>query len=475
MVVYIVGAGPGDPQLLTLKAKSLIESAEVIIYDKLVNEEILGWANPKSELIYVGKREKDSKKSGEIQEMINKLIKELGPDKMVVRLKGGDPFIFGRGGEEAQVCAQNNIPFEIVPGISSAFAVPAYSGVPVSHRDFNSSFAVLTGHEADKEGTMIDWEHLPENIVVLMGVSQIKRSAANLISSGRDPATPVAAIHSGTTPKQRTEITDLKTLSQEGIGFSPPVIFVIGPIAKLHNELSWFEKKMDKIRGKKAVLTGAVAHEEVTKDLMNSYGMDTISMPLIEIVDKEFSLPDVSEFDALVFTSQEGIKRVEDKIDFLSFKGNVYAIGPKTMAMLKKWNVNATMGSSFNSQGLSEHILNRQKKESRILALRSSKATDVLKENLENDYDYTEISIYDIKRRAADSQKIKEGDVIFVMSASCAKSLSELPEDDLSGRDIVSIGPETSKYLAIPHIESKVHTIQGMIDSYLDYLWRERK
>jgi uroporphyrinogen-III synthase len=253
------------------------------------------------------------------------------------------------------------------------------------------------------------------------------------------------------------------------------VIFVIGPIAKLHNELSWFEKKLDMVHGKKAVLTGAKTHEEVTKDLMNSYGMDTISMPLIEIVDKEFSLPDINEFDALVFTSQEGIKRVEDKIDLLSFKGNVYAIGPKTKVMLKKWNVNATMGASFNSQGLSEHILNTQKKESKILALRSSKATDVLRENLKEDYDYTEIPIYDIKRRAADFEKIKEGDVIFVMSASCAKSLSELPKDELRGRTYISIGPETSKYLTVPHIESNVHTIQGMIDSYMDYLWRESK
>lgn len=475
MVVYIVGAGPGDPSLLTLKAKSLIESAEVIIYDKLVNEEILSWANPKSELIYVGKREKESEKSGDIQERINQLLSELGPGKMVVRLKGGDPFIFGRGGEEAQVCARNNIPFEIVPGISSAFAVPAYSGVPVSHRDFNSSFAVLTGHEADKEGTMIDWEHLPENIIVLMGVSQIKKSALDLISSGRNPSTPVAAIHSGTTPEQRTEITDLRTLSEEGIGLLPPVIFVIGPIAKLHNELSWFEKKLKKTRGKKVVLTGAETHEEVTRDLMSSYGMDTISMPLIEIVDRDFSLPDINEFDALVFTSQEGIKRVENKIDLSAFKGNVYTIGPKTKAMLKKWNVNATMGASFDSQGLSEHIVSNQKKESKILALRSSKATDVLKKNLKDDYDYTEIPVYDITRRSADSEKIKEADVIFIMSASCAKSLSELPQDDLSGRTLVSIGPETSKYLNVPHIESKVHTIQGMIDSYMDYLWREGK
>jgi uroporphyrinogen III methyltransferase/synthase len=475
MVVYIVGAGPGDPLLLTLKAKSLIESAEIIIYDKLVNEEILSWANPRCQQIYVGKREKDSAKSGKIQERINKLLKELGPSKMVVRLKGGDPFIFGRGGEEAQVCAQNNIPFEIVPGISSAFAVPAYSGVPVSHRDFNSSFAVLTGHEADKEGTMIDWVHLPENIIVLMGVSQIKNSASKLIAAGRDPQTPVAAIHSGTTPKQHTEITDLKHLALEGIDFPPPVIFVIGPVAKLHDELSWFEKKLDRIRGKKAVLTGAKSHEKETKNLLGSYGMDSISMPLIEIVDREFSIPDINDFDALIFTSQEGIKRVENEIDLSSFKGNVYTIGPKTKNMLKKWKVNATMGESYNSQGLSQHILSVQKKGSKILALRSSKATDVMKDNLKDVFEYMEIPIYDIKQNPADIEKIKEGDAIFVMSASCAKSLSELAPEGLNEKIIISIGPETSRNIAVPYVEARVHTIQGMIDTYMDYLWRENK
>jgi uroporphyrinogen III methyltransferase/synthase len=475
MVVYIVGAGPGDPNLLTLKAKALIESAEVIIYDKLVNEDILGWANPKCKQMYVGKREIGSEKSQEIQQRINGLLREHGPEKMVVRLKGGDPFIFGRGGEEAQVCAQENIPFEIVPGISSAFAVPAYAGVPVSHRDFNSSFAVLTGHEADKDVTSIDWIHLPENIIVLMGVSQIKNSATRLIETGRSPETPVAAIHSGTTPKQRTEITDLKTLAAEGIELSPPVIFVIGPIAKLHDELSWFEKKLDMIRGKKAVLTGAKAHEEVTKTLLKSYGVDTISMPLIEVVDMEFSIPDINNYDALVFTSQEGIRKVENTIDLSLYKGNVYAIGPKTKTMLKKWNVNATMGESFNSLGLSQHILKSQKKGTKVLALRSSKATDVLKDNLKDVYDYKEIPIYDIQQHPSDPDKVKEGDVIFVMSASCAKSLSELPKEVLKDKIIISIGPETSKHISVPHVESRVHTIQGMIDSYLDHLWRENK
>ncbi|MCJ2563081.1 MAG: uroporphyrinogen-III C-methyltransferase, partial [Candidatus Thermoplasmatota archaeon] len=194
MVVYIVGAGPGDLELVTLKAKRLIEKAEVLIYDKLVNHEVLDWAPPDCKLIYMGKREEDSLPSQDTQRRINDLMREYGPSKRVVRLKGGDPFIFGRGGEEAQECAREGIPFEVVPGISSAFAVPAYAGIPTSHRDFNSSFAVLTGHETEKEESLIDWAHLPETVVILMGVSNMMVIAKRLLSAGRLPSTPVAAI-----------------------------------------------------------------------------------------------------------------------------------------------------------------------------------------------------------------------------------------------------------------------------------------
>ena len=186
MVVYIVGAGPGDVELLTLKAKRLVENAEVIIYDKLINKKILDWAPLNCTLIYVGKREKDSETSQNIQKDINNLIQEYGPSKRVVRLKGGDPLIFGRGGEEAQICVHHNINFEIIPGISSAIAAPSYAGIPVSHRDFNSSFAILTGHESDKDESAIDWRYLPETLIILMGVKKIKETAKKLLDSGRD-------------------------------------------------------------------------------------------------------------------------------------------------------------------------------------------------------------------------------------------------------------------------------------------------
>jgi uroporphyrinogen III methyltransferase/synthase len=475
MVVYIVGAGPGDIELLTLKAKRLIENAEIIIYDKLINKDILNWASANCKIIYVGKREKGTESSQEIQKEINILIQKYGHVKKVVRLKGGDPFIFGRGGEEAQICAKHKIPFEISPGISAAFAVPAYAGIPVSHRDFNSSFAVVTGHESDKNKPAIYWENLPETLIILMGVKKIKDTAKKLLSVGRDPTTPVAAIYNGTTANQKTKFTNLKRLAEEGISFTPPVIFVVGPIASLKDELNWFEKKLSTVKGKKVVLTRAKTHQKESKSLFKTYGMEIITMPLIEIVPKEFNIPNIKDFDALVFTSVEGVKQVIKKVNLDSFNGYIYAIGPKTKKMLSELNPNVTIGEKYNSEGLAEHIINNLDEGSRILTLRSSAATNTLKNKLSSKFKVTEKHVYDIKRLPADPEKIKKGDVIFVVSASCAKSLAELKSSIYKGKTMVSIGPETSRHIPFPHITASNHTVQGMIDIYLDYLWTGSK
>jgi len=472
MVVYIVGAGPGDPELLTLKAKRLIESAEVVIYDKLIGKEILNWVSPDCELIYMGKREKGSNTSQNIQQAINTLLLEHGRDKHVVRLKGGDPFIFGRGGEEARECSRQGIPFEIVPGISSCFAVPAYAGIPVSHRDHNSCFAVLTGHESDKDETAIEWERLPENIVVLMGVGKIKNTAKHLMEMGRSPSTQVAAIFKGTTPEQRTVVTTLERIAEEGIDLSPPVIFVIGPIVGLQDELSWFERKLERAREKTVVLTRAKGHFRESEELLESYGFETIPMPLIEIVSREFELPSLNGYDALAFTSLEGVKRVAEKTNLEKFEGRIFAIGPKTKEYLEReCGINATIGERFNSEGLAEHILDNLTDECRVLALRSSAATGILGARLSERLNYTEVHVYDIKRLPADPEAIKKGDVVFVVSASCAKSLAELDPTVFEGKTIVSIGPETSRHLPIPHVKASDHTLKGMVEAYMDFLW----
>ena len=239
--VYIVGAGPGDPELLTLKALRLIKSAEVILYDRLINQEILLFAKPDCELVYVGKE--DGKHTIE-QEKINELLLRYAHTReVVVRLKGGDPFIFGRGGEEALFLAEHGIEFEVVPGVSSFYSVPAYAGIPITFRGISSSFAVITGHEDPrKERSSIDWESLKgiNTLIDLMGVSRRKEIARRLIEIGRDPKEPVAFIENGTTERQRVILTDLYELSTNPPEVNPPAIMVVGSVVRLREKLVSF-------------------------------------------------------------------------------------------------------------------------------------------------------------------------------------------------------------------------------------------
>ena len=237
--VYLIGAGPGDPELLTLKALRLIKSADVILYDRLINQEILLFAKPECELVYVGKE--DGKHTIE-QEKINELLLRYAYTKeVVVRLKGGDPFIFGRGGEEALFLAEHGVEFEVVPGVSSFYSVPAYAGIPITFRGISSSFAVITGHEDPrKEKSNIDWESLKDinTLIVLMGVSRRKEIAKRLIEVGRDPKEPVAFIENGTTEKQKVILTDLYELSTNPPEVSPPAIMVVGHVVRLREKLA---------------------------------------------------------------------------------------------------------------------------------------------------------------------------------------------------------------------------------------------
>jgi uroporphyrinogen III methyltransferase/synthase len=476
VVVYIIGAGPGDPELLTIKGKRLIKSAEVLIYDRLIDKSIINWTPSNCLLIYVGKREKESRTSQQIQNEINEMFLKYGYDKHVVRLKGGDPFIFGRGGEEALICANAGIRFEVVPGISSFYAAPVYAGIPISHREYNSVFAVLTGHESEKIKSAIDWSKLPETLFILMGVSKIREIAENLLNVGRDPLTPVAAIKWGTTFKQKTVMTDLAGLSKGIEDLNPPIVFVIGNNASLHSKLNWFENKMSSAKGKRVVLTRARNHMKESEDLMKSYGFKPIGMPLIDITSRNFSIPDLSSFNALIFTSIEGIKRFVEKVDISAFKGSIFCIGPKTKEfLLKQTGINSTIGDKYNSQGLARTILRNLKNGSRILSVRSSAASETLLELLSIKFDVTEIFVYDIIQLESDPEIIKGSDAVFVMSASCAKSLVKLDQNYFKNITVVAIGPETSRFLTIPHITATEYTLNGMINEYLSYLWSERK
>ena len=243
--VYLVGSGPGDPELITVKAHRLLSNADVLLYDRLVTEGILNIVPEKCEKVYVGKHPGEASST---QERINKLLVEKAQHGgTIVRLKGGDPFLFGRGGEEGQVLNAAGIDFEVVPGITSAISVPAYAGIPVTQRHMASSVAFITGHEASskKEGT-VDWESLAKNVdtlVVLMGITNMQVIMDKLMKGGKDPATPVAVIEKGTTPHQKTVVGTIKDIHVKAYnaGIKPPAITIIGEVVTLREELNWFE------------------------------------------------------------------------------------------------------------------------------------------------------------------------------------------------------------------------------------------
>lgn len=240
--VYLVGAGPGDPGLLTVRGLELLQQAEVVIYDRLVNTSLLDEAPADAPRIFVGK---SSGFHNLPQEHINDLLVTYARSgHRVVRLKGGDPFVFGRGGEETEALAEAKIPFEVVPGVSSAIAAPAYAGIPLTHRKLSSSFAVITGHEACKTRPMLDWTGLAtavDTLVILMGLKNLPNIVRELVAHGRSPETPVALIHWGTTPKQETVTGTLADILDKSTGLKPPVVAVIGDVVSLRDKVQWFD------------------------------------------------------------------------------------------------------------------------------------------------------------------------------------------------------------------------------------------
>jgi uroporphyrin-III C-methyltransferase len=241
--VFLVGAGPGDPKLLTIKAAELLKTAEIVIYDRLVSEAILRLIPETAEKIYVGK--KSGKHIVPQEKITDLLIEKALTGKNVVRLKGGDPFVFGRGGEEAETLAEKKVPFEVVPGISSAFAAPLYAGIPVTHRDYASSVAIVTGHQAGEGERSVNWAKLAgsvDTVVILMGLESLESIVKKLLDGGLNPATPVAVIEQGTSQQQRTLAGTLTTISKivEAADLHSPAVIVVGNVVNLGRKLSWF-------------------------------------------------------------------------------------------------------------------------------------------------------------------------------------------------------------------------------------------
>ena len=330
MTVYLVGAGPGDPGLLTRRGAELLARADVVVHDRLSEISLLDLAPAGAERIDVGK----SPGTPVAQEEINALLVEHGRrGREVVRLKGGDPFVFGRGGEEAQALAEAGVAFEVVPGVTAAVAVPAYAGIPVTHRTLSTSFTVVTGHSRHAVDDDVDWDALAraaDTIVVLMGVAHRAEIAARLQAGGLPASTPVAAVRWGTRPGQRTVRTTLGQLGE--VTLEPPVTIVIGEVAGL--DLRWFEGRA--LFGRRVVVTRARAQASSLVEKLRALGAETIELPTIEIVGHDVTGLDPASYDWVVFTSVNAVERVFASIrDARAFgAAQVAAVGPGTAAAL---------------------------------------------------------------------------------------------------------------------------------------------
>jgi len=362
--VYLIGAGPGDIGLFTLKGLRYLKKAEVVVYDFHLNAQILNYIDHNAEFIYAGKR---GGHHAMTQDEINEaLVAKAGEGKMVCRLKGGDPFVFGRGGEEAEALVNAGVEYELVPGVSSSIAAPAYAGIPLTHRKYSSSFAVITGNEdADKGESTLDWPHLSgsfDTLVFLMGVKNLHRITSKLLDHGKAPDTPVALVRWGTRPDQKTVVGTLIDIADKAVAedIRPPAVMIVGNVVKLRETLKWYEKKP--LFGHRVLIT-----REYTPDYepLEDLGAEVFEFPTIKTVAPEDysaldrSIDMIGTYHWLIFTSASGfgffVRRfIERDRDIRDLKGiKICAIGTKTAEAMRQYGLKVDLvPEEFNAEGL---------------------------------------------------------------------------------------------------------------------------
>ena len=486
--VYIAGAGCGNEGLITVKLKSVMEKAECIIYDRLVNESILQYMKPDAELIYMGK---ENVEGGELQKKINEIIVEKSREGLtVLRLKGGDPFVFGRGGEEIEALIAENIDFEVIPGISSAIAVPAYAGIPVTHRGINTSFHVFTGH-MKKDGIEHDYEtvaKLEGTLVFLMGLGNLEKITENLIKHGKMHETPVAVIKNGTTAKQETYTGTLGTIA--GIvrenNVKAPVIIIIGEVVNLREKMKWFENMP--LFGKNILVTrNRDKQEEITSKIIE-LGGQAINIPFINIEYLDFEMPDLSKYSTLLFNSLNSVIGFMRKIKDMRVLGHlkIGVVGKKTDEEMKKYRIIPDFyPKEYTVEKLAAESVNFTEEGENILFIVSNlspvneeKYTELYKRN------YDKLVVYNTHKLKIDSEKakkyVKESDILMFLSSSTFESFADsihLSENDemkemLSKKILASIGPVTTKtiekYGLKVGVEAKEYTENGLLRAILD-------
>ncbi len=493
--VHLVGAGPGDAGLLTLRGAELLGRADVVVYDALVNPDLLRLAPKTAEMIYGGKRSRDHAIP---QEDLNQLLVAKAKEgKTVVRLKGGDPYIFGRGGEEAEELAEAGVPFEVVPGISSTVAAPNYAGIPLTHRDFCSTYQVITGHEdPTKPDSGLDWAQIarmPGTKVVLMGVERIRQIAAELVANGMAAKTPVAMVRWGTTGRQKTITGTLATIADvvDAEKFTAPAVTIIGDVVSLRKKLNWFERRP--LFGRRVVVTRTREQASQLSRQLAEQGAEVMEIPTIKVVPPEDRQPLVEamgalgEYDWVVFTSPNGVTAFFEyffkAFDDIRVVGRLRfaAVGPATAAKLKELHLAVdAMPEEYVASKVAAAIAKVDGVENlRILCLRAEVASPDLVAKLEElGAIVDDVACYrtvpeteDINGAAA--KLIEEGaDWVTFTSASTVENFHarfDLPAllKRFPSLKTLSIGPETSKALAAlglePTAEAKPHNLDGMV------------
>ena len=490
--VYLVGAGPGDLGLVTLRAKECIENADVVVYDHLANPETLSWARDDAEIAYAGKEAGGSQLS---QQDINALlIGKAREGKQVVRLKGGDPFVFGRGAEEAQAIADAGIPFEIVPGITSAIAGPAYAGIPVTHREHNSHVTFFTGHEDPaKAESAIDHAALAKlggTQVMLMGVERLGSITNEMLKQGVRSDLPVALVRSATTGKQETLTGTLSDIAQKAVAsdFKAPAVAVFGEVVGLRDGLNWYEKRP--LMGKRIVVTRTRKQASVLSNKLRALGAHVIELPTIRIEPpsnlREFAevVQDAHVYDWIVFTSANGVEAFFDIFfklydDAREIGGaRIAAIGPATAQRVKDFHLHVDLQPDdfvaeavvreFKKQGNIENL--------RVLLVRAEKARDTLPKELSGmgaiiDEAFAYRTVPETRDTSGARRQLAEdgADLITFTSSSTVENFLALGLPWPQGMRIASIGPITSKTVR-DHglnvdVEARRHDIDGLVQA----------
>ncbi|MBI4765519.1 MAG: uroporphyrinogen-III C-methyltransferase [Deltaproteobacteria bacterium] len=498
--VFLVGAGPGDPGLITLKGARLLQQAEVVIYDFLASPELLRHVSKAAEIIYVGKKGGDHTLP---QNEINQLIIDkalLG--KRVVRLKGGDPFIFGRGGEEAEELAKAGIPFEIVPGVTSAIAVPAYAGIPLTHRRYNTGVAFFTGHEdPTKEALVPGLEKQTgkaETLVYLMGVKNLPSIVEGLLQEGLESQTPAALIRWGTTSNQKTIAGTLETIVQkaEEAALTPPAIFVVGKVIELRDTLNWFERRP--LFGRTIVVTRTRDQASELVNRLNDLGADCLEFPTIRIVPPsdwsplDQALRRIEDYHWIFFTSPNGVRFFLDRMEYLhldlrSLKGiKIGVIGPATAQALSEYHLQADLiPEKFQAEYLLEALSHTPLANQKVLIPRAEQAREILPEGLRQmGAEVLVVSAYQTlpseEGKEELEKKLAQGLIdclTFTSSSTVINFLTLFPRQEilslLKKVTIACIGPITAQTarnngLQVP-IVAEEYTIPGLVTAIEKY------